>query len=216
MMPRLVTSTITDNSTNGNGGAAATNGSNAINFGGGIPAGGPVDGVVPYGTNVAQGTDNNAQQGDTNFNANLAGSTGTNPIQMRDTSADDSAVAMDEGFAQNVKDQGTNAQDSGLAQGGRDNVNVIVTDPALQFGHNNSYANGNGSLAVSADAATTGAGSAMDNSNGGMGAMDQGVAQGGQVNVNGTPSTSRALPIQVRNMNDNDGMIANDEGTNNI
>ena len=60
---------------------------------------------------------------------------------MRDTSADDSAVAMDEGFAQNSKDQGTNAQDSGLAQGGSDNVNVIVTDPALQFGHNNSYAN---------------------------------------------------------------------------
>ena len=71
-----------------------------------------------------------------------------------------------------------NAQDSGLAQGGKDNVNVIVTDPALQFGHNNSYANGTGALAVSADAATTGAGSAMDNSNGGIGAMDQGVAQG--------------------------------------
>ena len=53
----------------------------------------------------------------------------------------------------------------------------------------------------------------MDNSNGGIGAMDQGVAQGGQVNING--AINAATPIQVRNANGNDGIMAMDEGTNN-
>ena len=43
-------------------------------------------------------------------------------------------VAAGNGRAQNVEDHGTAAQDNGLAQGGQNNNNVIVTDPNLQFG----------------------------------------------------------------------------------
>ena len=115
-------------------------------------------------------------------------------------------VASGDGRAQNVEDHATAAQDNGLAQGGQDNTNVIVTDPNLQFGRQNANAN-NGSIALSADAIAQDTGKAQDNSNGGMGAMDQavvqnadaanngtGVAQSGQVNLNNLA----AAPIPSR------------------
>ena len=95
------------------------------------------------GNNVQAGTTDSTQiNGDKNaigdgsvaqdgkFNVNMPNAT-TSPIQVRDTSADDSAVAIDEGYAQNADGGGTNVlvTDPSLALAGRDATSGGITAP---------------------------------------------------------------------------------------
>ena len=100
------------------------------------------------------------QQDGTSSNVNHASAT-TSPIQVRDTSADDSAVAMDEGYAQNADGGGTN---------------VLVTNPQVALAGKN---------------AATGAGTVTDNStdanlNDSNGNANSGGRSVGGINQQGT------------------------------
>ncbi len=198
-----------------NNGAAG--GSTAVQINSGaVPSGDghSLGGAGVPGNNVQAGTTVSTQiNGDKNaigdgsvaqdgkFNVNMASAT-TSPIQVRDTSADDSAVAMDEGFAQNADDGGTNVlvTDPSLALAGRDATsgdNSPLTDNSTSANALGAAANDH-SIATSADAdGGSNAQNGLSNANGGstaqtglQNANGGSTAQNGEINNNGSGTAS--------------------------
>ena len=180
---------------------------------------GVIGGAGVPGNNVQAGTTDSTQvNGDKNaigegsvaqdgkFNINMPNTgTNTSPVQVRDTSADDSAVAMDEGTAtaQNADGGGTNVlvTDPSLALAGRDATsgdNSPLTDESTSANALGAAANDH-SIATSADAGGDGsnAQNGVSNANGGstaqtglQNAANGSTAQNGEINNNGSGTAS--------------------------